>query len=103
MKREIHKAGLVDIIGTTGIENIQGEIQQKMDLFANGKFKDALEARGEVCGIASEENEKEIIFSTLRGHNSKYVVLMDPPNASSNIDVNVSVGTIFPFTVVSAR
>ncbi|MDX1727586.1 MAG: class 1 fructose-bisphosphatase, partial [Pseudoalteromonas tetraodonis] len=95
VNREINKAGLVDIIGATGIENVQGEIQQKMDLFANDKFKAALEARGEVCGIASEEDEKEVIFNTKRGNNSKYVVLMDPLDGSSNIDVNVSVGTIF--------
>ena len=95
VNREINKAGLVDIIGATGIENVQGEIQQKMDLFANDKFKAALEARGEVCGIASEEDEKEVIFNTQRGNDSKYVVLMDPLDGSSNIDVNVSVGTIF--------
>ena len=95
VNREINKAGLVDILGTTGVENVQGEIQQKMDLFANDKFKAALEARGEVCGIASEEDEKEVIFNTTRGNNSKYVVLMDPLDGSSNMDVNVSVGTIF--------
>lgn len=95
VNREINKAGLVDIIGTTGIKNVQGEIQQKMDLFANEKFKAALEARGEVCGIASEEDDKEVIFNTQRGNNSKYVLLMDPLDGSSNIDVNVSVGTIF--------
>ena len=78
VNREINKAGLVDIIGTTGVENIQGEVQQKMDLFANDKFKAALEARGEVCGIASEEDDKEVIFNTASGNNSKYVVLMDP-------------------------
>ena len=92
---EISKAGLVDIIGSTGVTNVQGEIQQKMDLFANDKFKAALEARGEVCGITSEEDDKEVIFNTERGNNSKYVVLMDPLDGSSNIDVNVSVGTIF--------
>lgn len=95
VNREINKAGLVDIIGVTGIENIQGEVQQKMDLFANDKFKAALEARGEVCGIASEEEEEFISFNTERGMNSKYVVLMDPLDGSSNIDVNVSIGTIF--------
>lgn len=95
VNREINKAGLVDIIGSTGIENVQGEVQQKMDLFANEKFKAALEARGVVCGIASEEENEEIIFNTPRGVNSKYIVLMDPLDGSSNIDVNVSVGTIF--------
>ncbi len=95
VNREINKAGLVDLIGATGIENVQGEIQQKMDLFANDKFKAALEARGEVCGIASEEDEKEVIFDSRRGHNSKYIVLMDPLDGSSNIDVNVSVASVF--------
>lgn len=95
VNREINKAGLADIIGTTGVENIQGEVQQKMDLYANDKFKAALEARGEVCGIASEEEDEFIAFNSERGCNSKYVVLMDPLDGSSNIDVNVSVGTIF--------
>lgn len=95
VNREINKAGIVDIIGATGIENVQGEVQQKMDLYANETFKAALEARGEVCGIASEEEEEFITFDSKRGVNSKYVVLMDPLDGSSNIDVNVSVGTIF--------
>jgi fructose-1,6-bisphosphatase I len=95
VNREINKAGLVDILGSTGIENVQGEVQQKMDLFANDRFKAALEAREEVCGIASEEDDQEVIFNTTIGNNSKYVVLMDPLDGSSNMDVNVSVGTIF--------
>ncbi|WP_022942243.1 class 1 fructose-bisphosphatase [Psychromonas hadalis] len=95
VNREINKAGIADIIGTTGFENIQGEIQQKMDLYANDVFKSALEARGEVCGIASEEEEEFITFDDERSVNNKYIVLMDPLDGSSNIDVNVSVGTIF--------
>tara|TARA_R110001583_G_scaffold67490_2_gene192854 strand:+ start:7195 stop:8193 length:999 start_codon:yes stop_codon:yes gene_type:complete len=95
VNREINKAGIADIIGSTGVENIQGEVQQKMDLYANDKFKAAIEARGEVCGIASEEEDEFISFDTERGCNSKYVILMDPLDGSSNIDVNVSVGTIF--------
>ncbi|WP_369433881.1 class 1 fructose-bisphosphatase [Psychromonas sp. MME1] len=95
VNREINTAGLVDIIGVTGLENVQGEVQQKMDLFANNVFKSALEARGEVCGVASEEEEDIIIFDSERSVNSKYVVLMDPLDGSSNIDVNVSIGTIF--------
>lgn len=95
VNREINKAGIADIIGTTGIENIQGETQQKMDLYANEVFKSALEARGEVCGIASEEEEEFITFDDERSVNNKYIVLMDPLDGSSNIDVNVSVGTIF--------
>ncbi|TEW55927.1 class 1 fructose-bisphosphatase [Psychromonas sp. RZ22] len=95
VNREINKAGITNIIGATGIENIQGETQQKLDLYANDKFKDALEARGEVCGVASEEEDDFVSFDSERGHNSKYVVLMDPLDGSTNIDVNVSVGTIF--------
>ena len=95
VNREINKAGIADIIGSTGTENIQGEVQQKLDLYANDKFKAALEARGEVCGIASEEEDDFIALDTERGYNGKYVVLMDPLDGSSNIDVNVSVGTIF--------
>ncbi|WP_413702104.1 class 1 fructose-bisphosphatase [Psychromonas sp. KJ10-10] len=95
VNREINKAGIADIIGSTGVENVQGEVQQKMDLYANDKFKATIEARGEVCGIASEEEDEFICFDTERGRNSKYVILMDPLDGSSNIDVNVSVGTIF--------
>lgn len=95
VNREINKAGLVDIIGTTGVENVQGEVQQKMDLYANDVFKSALEARGEVCGVASEEEDEFISFDSERCVNSKYIVLMDPLDGSSNIDVNVSIGTIF--------
>lgn len=95
VNREINKAGIADIIGATGVENIQGETQQKLDLYANDKFKAALEARGEVCGVASEEEDDFVSFDSDRGVNSKYVVLMDPLDGSSNIDVNVSVGTIF--------
>ena len=95
VNREINKAGIADIIGATGVENIQGETQQKLDLYANDVFKSALEARGEVCGIASEEEDNFVTFDSDRGVNSKYVVLMDPLDGSSNIDVNVSIGTIF--------
>lgn len=95
VNREINKAGLVDIIGATGEENVQGEEQQKLDLYANEKFKAALEARGEVCGVTTEEEENFIIFNGEKQSKSKYVVLMDPLDGSSNIDVNVTVGTIF--------
>ncbi|WP_229744733.1 class 1 fructose-bisphosphatase [Neiella marina] len=96
VNREINRAGLSpDIIGAAGIENVQGEAQQKLDVFANDKFKAALSARGEVCGIASEEEDEFVIFDDERSKNAKYVVLMDPLDGSSNIDVNVSVGTIF--------
>lgn len=93
--RDINKAGLVDILGTSGVNNIQGEQQMKLDLYANEKLKAALEARGEVAGIASEEEDNIVAFESERARNGKYVVLMDPLDGSSNIDVNVSVGTIF--------
>ena len=97
VNREINRAGLVtDIIGgSNGSENVQGEVQQKLDVFANDKFKAALEARGEVCGIASEEEDYFVCFDSAKRSDAKYVVLMDPLDGSSNIDVNVSVGTIF--------
>ncbi|NKI75365.1 class 1 fructose-bisphosphatase [Dickeya sp. CFBP 2040] len=93
--RDINKAGLVDILGTSGVSNVQGETQMKLDLYANEKLKAALKARGEVAGIASEEEDEIVIFDGERAENAKYVVLMDPLDGSSNIDVNVSVGTIF--------
>ncbi|MDW6002848.1 class 1 fructose-bisphosphatase [Vibrio mangrovi] len=95
VNREINKAGLADITGAVGTENIQGEDQQKLDVYANEKFKAALEARDQVCGVASEEEDEAVIFNKELNKNAKYVVLMDPLDGSSNIDVNVSVGTIF--------
>ncbi|MBK5073657.1 class 1 fructose-bisphosphatase [Budviciaceae bacterium CWB-B4] len=93
--RDINKAGLVDILGTNGASNVQGEAQMKLDLYANEKLKAALIARGEVAGIASEEEDDIVVFEGERATHAKYVVLMDPLDGSSNIDVNVSVGTIF--------
>ncbi len=95
VNREINKAGLVDITGAAGDQNVQGEEQQKLDVYANDKFKAALEARDQVCGIASEEEDNAVGFDKPLNLNAKYVVLMDPLDGSSNIDVNVSVGTIF--------
>lgn len=95
VNREINKAGLVDITGASGMENVQGEEQQKLDVYANEVFKDALMARGEVCGIASEEEDNYVSFTNENSTKGNYVVLMDPLDGSSNIDVNVSVGTIF--------
>jgi fructose-1,6-bisphosphatase I len=96
VNREINKAGLVDnILGAAGNENVQGEDQMKLDVFADEVFIRSLRARGEVCGVASEENEDYISFNDPIHSSSKYVVLIDPLDGSSNIDVNVSVGTIF--------
>ncbi len=93
--REVNKAGLVDILGETGEINVQGEVVKKLDVFANEQFIAAFKAGGEVCAIASEENEEFIPIETEASKNAKYVVAMDPLDGSSNIDVNVSVGTIF--------
>ncbi len=96
VNREVNKAGLVgEILGDAGNENVQGEVQQKLDVYADNQFIYALKARGEVAGVASEENEDIIIFDDEIGRSGKYVVLIDPLDGSSNIDVNVSIGTIF--------
>lgn len=96
LNSQINKAGLVDdILGGIGSRNVQGEEQKKLDVYANEIFINALKARNEVCGIASEEEEKFIIFENEAGVNGKYVVLIDPIDGSSNIEVNVSIGTIF--------
>lgn len=95
VNHEINKAGLVDITGKIGNENIQGEEQMKLDVFANDLFISTLEARGEICGIASEENDDYITFNDDIHKDATYVVLIDPLDGSSNVDVNVSVGTIF--------
>ncbi len=95
LHREINKAGLADITGAAGDENVQGEQQQKLDVYANERFKNALAQRGVVCGIASEEEEQFVKFEETKNLDGKYVVLIDPLDGSSNIDVNVSVGTIF--------
>jgi fructose-1,6-bisphosphatase I len=93
---KVNKAGLINILGEYGNENVQGEKQQKLDVFANDTFIETLSQREVVCGIASEENEDFIEIKTSKNqNNSKYVVLIDPLDGSSNIDVNVSVGTIF--------
>lgn len=93
---EVNKAGLVDILGTSGDTNTQGEDQQKLDVYANEKFIQMLTNRNIVCGIASEEEDDFIAINSYDKNNqNKYVVLIDPLDGSSNIDVNVSVGTIF--------
>ena len=96
VNHEVNKAGLVDLLGSVGSENIQGEDQQKLDVFANEKFIETLRNREIVCGIASEEEDDFIVVNSKdENYQNKYVVLMDPLDGSSNIDVNVSVGTIF--------
>jgi fructose-1,6-bisphosphatase I len=95
VNKKINKAGLVDIIGREGSVNIQGENQQKLDVFADKVFTDALRASGECCGVATEENQNEIVFTEKFAKKGKYAVCFDPLDGSSNIDYNVSVGSIF--------
>lgn len=95
VNREVSKAGLVEILGETGEVNIQGEKVKKLDVFANEQFIAAFKAGGEVCAIASEETDEIIPIDSEISKSAKYVVAMDPLDGSSNIDVNVSVGTIF--------
>ncbi|MEL4457126.1 class 1 fructose-bisphosphatase [Lutimonas vermicola] len=96
VNHEVNKAGLVDILGAAGETNIQGENQQKLDVYANDVFMKTLVNREIVCGIASEEEDDYVIIEGKnRSHDNKYIVLIDPLDGSSNIDVNVSVGTIF--------
>ncbi|MDL2256743.1 class 1 fructose-bisphosphatase [Bacteroidales bacterium OttesenSCG-928-I14] len=93
---QINKAGLVKITGSVGAINTQGEDQKKLDVYANEVFKQTIINREIACGIASEEDDNFITIEDLNEENrNKYVVLMDPLDGSSNIDVNVSVGTIF--------
>lgn len=91
INREVNRAGLAEIEGAAGNENIQGEAQQKLDVIANVRFKRALTRGGETCAVISEEDDEPIIINDL----AKYVVAIDPLDGSSNIDVNVSIGTIF--------
>jgi fructose-1,6-bisphosphatase I len=92
VSHQINKAGLLsDILGSAGSENIQGEQQQKLDVYANDQFIKALRKREVICGITSEENDDFISLN----ETGKYIIAMDPLDGSSNIDVNVSVGTIF--------
>ena len=96
VNREVNKAGLVDdLLKASGEENIQGEEQQNLDVFANEHFIQAMMDRGEVCGVGSEENDEYIAFDNEISKDGKYIILMDPLDGSSNIDVNVSIGTIF--------
>lgn len=95
VNREINAAGLVDILGSIGTTNVQGENQKKLDVFANEMFITMLKGGGECCAIASEENEKVISFQNNISELGKYVVAIDPLDGSSNIESNVSIGTIF--------
>jgi fructose-1,6-bisphosphatase I len=91
VNREVNKAGLIDIMGATSEKNVTGDQQQKLDVLANIRFTRALSKGGEVCAVISEESET---YADLN-NDGKYVIAIDPLDGSSNIDVNVSIGTIF--------
>lgn len=91
VNREVNKAGLIDIMGPLGSQNMAGDDQQKLDVLADIRFTRALKKGGEVCALISEESES---YEDLN-NNGKYVIAIDPLDGSSNIDVNVSIGTIF--------
>ena len=95
VNREIRRAGLADINGYFGTTNIQGEEQKKLDVFANEQFINALKHGGQCAALASEENEDMIIFGNKYSMDGKYVVAFDPVDGSSNIEVNIPIGTIF--------
>src|SRR5882757_8161456 len=92
---EVNKAGLVDILGAEGTVNVQGEDVMKLDVFANKQFMGVLKHGISCAGIGSEELDDIVVFDDEVSNNSKYVCLFDPLDGSSNIDVNVSIGTIF--------
>jgi fructose-1,6-bisphosphatase I len=92
---EVNKAGLVDILGDAGTMNVQGEEVKKLDVFANNQFMGVLQHGISCAGIGSEELDDIVVFDDEISNQSKYVCLFDPLDGSSNIDVNVSIGTIF--------
>ncbi|MBI5178742.1 MAG: class 1 fructose-bisphosphatase [Nitrospinae bacterium] len=92
---EVNKAGLMSILGQAGSTNIQGEVQQKLDIFANTTLIHKMDHTGYLCGMASEEVDDIIEIPDRHPQGGKYVLLFDPLDGSSNIDVNVSIGTIF--------
>lgn len=94
VNRSVNQAGLIDILGKTGNSNVHGEEVKQLDVYANERFLESLRLSGLCCGIGSEENEKPVIPEDYEG-SSKYIVAIDPLDGSSNIDVNVSIGTIF--------
>ena len=95
VNREVNKAGLADILGAAGTINVQGEGQQKLDVFANTQFISALTSGGECCIVATEEEDEFVPIDSPVSKNARYIVCIDPLDGSSNIDVNVAVGTIF--------
>jgi fructose-1,6-bisphosphatase I len=94
IESRVRRAGLLDILGAAGLTNVQGEQQQKLDAFANHALIHCLGARDMVAVLVSEENEEPVTFDR-DAETGRYIVIFDPLDGSSNIDVNVSVGTIF--------
>ena len=92
---EVNKAGLVDILGDAGTINVQGEDVKKLDVYANNQFLGVLRHGIACAGLGSEELDDIVVFDDEISNNSKYVVMIDPLDGSTNIDVNVSIGTIF--------
>ncbi len=95
INKQVNKAGLADILGAHGAVNVQGEEQMKLDVYSNEVLINVLRNSSECAGIASEENDDFLAFEDIHSVNSKYVVMFDPLDGSSNIDVNASIGTIF--------
>ena len=95
VNREVNRAGLGEVMGYAGEVNVQGEDQKKLDVYANDQFIAALKSGGQCCAIGSEENEEIIILDSEISRYGKYVVAMDPLDGSSNIESNVSIGTLF--------
>ncbi len=95
VNREVNRAGLGEVMGYAGEVNVQGEDQKKLDVYANDQFIAALKSGGQCCAIGSEENEDIIILDSEISRYGKYVVAMDPLDGSSNIESNVSIGTLF--------
>ena len=95
VNRNVREAGLVDVLGVSGKINVQGEVQAKLDELAHREFLRALSRGGECCLVGSEEHSEAIPLSVSQDGDGRYVVLLDPLDGSSNIDVNASIGTIF--------
>ncbi len=94
ISREVNKAGLVDILGAVGKQNVHQDEVQKLDVYAQDVFEKILLHTGHICALASEEKE-DIVRVPTNYHKGKYVLILDPLDGSSNLDVNVSVGSIF--------
>lgn len=95
VNRDVNRAGLSNILGFEGSVNVQGESQKKLDVMANNEFIKALRSGKQCAAIISEENDDVVLFDDETTRNAKYIVAIDPLDGSSNIEVNVPIGTIF--------